>query len=243
MKAWTRTPTDWVDDPIVHRLAEVLRIAAPQVVGHLLCVWSKLPEFAADGHLASIAPTLLEQWARWTGKRGAFDQAFRTLVLDPAGSWPLWVELNGAVLSEKKRDAERAAARRQQLKDAKEAQLDAFAAQTAAALKKSPADGPADGTPDRPALRTDVPTTTTGSARARHGYGTNPSADIAPIRPHLPAVAVAPPWCPECGDGELAPVTWQRRPVQVHHTSCSRFTAPTPPPSALPVPTALEATA
>jgi hypothetical protein len=224
VKAWTRTPTDWVDDPIVHRMAEVLNLDAVKVVGHLLCVWSKLPEFAADGNLTPITPTLLEQWARWRGKRGAFDHAFRTLVLDPTGWWPLWVELNGAVLSEKEADRKRAAERRRLIKEAKEAQLDAFAASTAAAIAKSPADGP----PDGPALRTHVPTTTTGSARARNGHGKH-VGDIAPIRPHLPAVAVAPPWCAECGVGDLVPVPWQRRPVQVHLGSCSHYVAPVAP--------------
>lgn len=223
MKAWTRTPTDWVDDPIVHRLGDVLRLRAVQVVGHLLCVWSRLPEFAADGDLSAIAPSLLEQWARWHGKRGAFDEAMRTLVLDRAGVWPLWVELNGAVLSERKADRDRAAERRRLIKEAKEKQLDAFAETTAAAIAKSPPDGP----PDGPALRTDVPSTTTGSARARKGDGR--SADLVPIRPHLPAVAVAPPWCAECGVGELVPVPWQRRPVQVHLGSCSHYVAPVAP--------------
>jgi hypothetical protein len=243
VKAWTRTPTDWVDDPIVHRMAEVLNLDAVKVVGHLLCIWSKLPEFAADGYLTPITPTLLEQWARWRGKRGAFDHAFRTLVLDPAGWWPLWVELNGAVLSEKENDRKRAAERRRLIKEAKEAQLDAFAASTAAAIAADQSKSPADGPPDGPAPRTNGRTTTTASARARNGNSASASADLVPIRPHLPAVAVAPPWCAECGVGELVPVTWQRRPVQVHLTSCSRFTAPTPPPSAPPFPHVLEATA
>ena len=86
----------------------------------------------------------------------------------------------------------------------------------------STAEGPAvqpEGTSpsSSPALATAV------SAHAR-GNG-----DDKPVRPYAPAVAIGPPWCTECGPGELVEVPDQRRPVRVHATSCSRYVQPAAP--------------
>lgn len=48
--------------------------------------------------------------------------------------------------------------------------------------------------------------------------------DDQPIRPHAPAVLDAPPWCEECGPGELQGVAGQKRPQRFHLAHCSRRT-------------------
>lgn len=57
------------------------------------------------------------------------------------------------------------------------------------------------------------------SARKTNGNGDHP------IRPHAPAVLVTPPWCVECGPGELRDVEGQKRPQRFHLSTCSQRTA------------------
>lgn len=89
------------------------------------------------------------------------------------------------------------------------------------------------GTGDEPGGNSPFPSSAlaTAVALARgNGHRGSPSrsgaGDLVPIRPHLPAVAIAPPWCAECGPGELVTREGQRRPVRVHATSCSQWVAP-----------------
>jgi hypothetical protein len=209
MREWTRTPTDSFGDPATHRMAAALKLDVATVVGHLLAVWSLLPAHARDGNLADVPDTLLEEWARWRGKRDVFAGAMRAHLL-VNGVWELWEELNGAVLREKDADAKRQAERREALRKAKRAQLDDLVDASA----ERPRDRPADGSTDRPTLRTDVRLQPPG-ARARgngHPIGSQPPGPGAP-------------WCRECGDGELAERKGQRRPVRVHATSCSHHGA------------------
>ncbi len=91
-----------------------------------------------------------------------------------------------------------------------------------------------------PALATAVSAHARGNGQSNSpsngtGYGSRYSPrsggpDDKPVRPYAPAVAIAPPWCAECGDGELVEVADQRRPVRVHATSCSCYRAPAPAP-------------
>lgn len=233
---WTRTPTDWANDPRVHAIADALNVDAIQVVGHLYCIWSKLPEFARDGVLASVAPSLLEQWAVWRGKRGAFAVAFHVHMLDATQRWVLWEELNGAVLREKDADRRRQEERRRVIREAQQQALDAKADRTAKALADgladtltdspakrpaaSPAKRPADGRTDGPPLRNERTKYNPSGAHARgHGHDSAPRG-FRPGDANLPPA----PWCAECGDGETAENA-KGRLVRVHQTSCSHYVA------------------
>lgn len=218
MKDWTRTPTDWADDPCVHAIADALRIDPAQVAGHLLCVWSVLPAHARDGQLADVADSLLERWARWTGKRGAFAVAFRAHILDADGLWVLWEDLNGAVLREKDGDRQRAAERRRLAKLEKERQLDLLLAK-GGHESAGPSGGPSGGpSPVSSAATNGRYGPTAVSAHAR-GNGASGRPAFVPGHAILPA----PRFCSTC-DGELVQVTGQKRPVRRHVPSCPHFT-------------------
>lgn len=87
-----------------------------------------------------------------------------------------------------------------------------------------------------PALATAVSAHARGNGHdngASTGTRTGPRGivpDDKPVRPYAPAVAIAPSWCEECGPGELVEVADQRRPVRMHATTCSCYSAPAAPP-------------
>lgn len=216
MKDWTRTPTDWADDPSVHAVAEDLRIDAAQVVGHLLNVWSKLPVHARDGQLAATPDSLLEQWARWSGagkRRGAFAAAFRQRVLEPDGLWVLWEDLNGTVLREKDADRLRAADRRRAHKEERERQIDLMLDKDAKSGGPSggPSNGPSDATNERNER-------TAGTAGARARRTGNPVAFV-PGHGNLPVK----PFCAHCA-GVLTDIPGSKRAQLWHTTQCPDFT-------------------
>lgn len=212
MKDWTRTPTDWADDPAVHAMAAELNVDAAQVIGHLLNVWSMLPAHARDGRLAHVPPTLLELWARWMGKkRGAFAAAFARHILDADGLWVLWEDLNGSVLREKDSDRVRAAQRRKAIKEEKERQFDLLLKSNG--LSAGPSAGLSAGRSDATNGRY-VPTAVTAGARARwNGNGTAPA--FAPGHSNLPA----PMFCEHCA-GVVEPASGSGRLQQVHAPEC-----------------------
>lgn len=202
MKDWTRTPTDWADDPAVHAMADDLRVDAAQVTGHLLNIWSVLPAHARDGNLRTVPASLVEQWARWRGKRGAFSAALTLHVLDSEGLWVLWEDLNGAVLREKDSDRRRAADRRQAQKEERERQLDLMLAKSAGQSV-----GPS-GVPSAATNERNGPTAVSAHAR-RNGNG----VAYVPGHANVPASR----FCEHCV-GELRPVPGRKRPV-LHHTA------------------------
>jgi hypothetical protein len=103
---WIRRSVAIADDPRIGALASALKRDVAHVVGLVTCVECKLPHHAPDGNIAAIPPATLEQWALWTGKRGAFDQAFRAhYCLD--GVVANWDEDNGAPMRESQAAAER----------------------------------------------------------------------------------------------------------------------------------------
>ena len=228
---WIRVSVAIADDPRVHALAGALGVRVAEAVGLVVCLLRKFPEHAPSGSLANVSDSLLEIWAMWQGRRGGFAVAVRETFLTEQGVWAAWEKHNGAALREaaaaRKRMSERRAAMGRQAELALDTATGTTAG-TSAAPPPAPPSSP-NGSANGSALRTNERTRTAVSARARNGHGANSSADLVPIRPHLPAVAVAPPWCEECGVGDLVPVPWQRRPVQVHLGSCSHYVAPVAP--------------
>lgn len=198
---WIRISIGIGDDPRVHVLADELGVTVPECVGLLVLLLTKLPEHAQSGDLSTVPDSLLERWAWWAGQRGNFAPFFRRTFLSSEGVWTAWDKHNGLALSKAERDRERLRLHREE------------EATRRATVARQSGDGrqPVAGTDGRT-----YEVQTTGRSRAR----TATSNGLQPIRPHLPAVAVAPPWCAGCGDGILTTPDGQKRPVRTHAPTC-----------------------
>lgn len=106
MISWVRIDRAIGDDPKVHRLAEALGADVATVVGYLVFVFGHMAEQAKDGDLREVPDTALERWAGWTGRRGRFAAAFRTL-LTTDGVVSAWTKHNGAAIEKAEADAQR----------------------------------------------------------------------------------------------------------------------------------------
>ncbi len=105
---WIRVAIGIHDDPAIARMADQCKARVSDIVGCVVGVLVKLPEQARDGVISHIPDTLLEQWAHWNGKRGAFAKAFRSELCNPDGLIRTWEKHNGAHLREYDRQAEKA---------------------------------------------------------------------------------------------------------------------------------------
>jgi hypothetical protein len=132
---WIRLATTMKGDTSVHQLAHRLTKGdVPKVIGHLQCLLSELPAHARDGDLRAIPDSLLEQWAMWGGKRGAFADAFRTIMCSDRTVVRAWDKHNGAAIREADRNRRNVAAYRER--------------------KRNDDDDPTGGTPARHPVRT-----------------------------------------------------------------------------------------
>lgn len=205
---WIRIADGMDDDPKVHVLATALGCPVAGAVGHLVLLLSRFPEHAPQGNLAQIPASLVERWAAWEGERGVFDAAFRETFLNADGIWTAWEKHNGAALREAHASRERAAEyRRRRADDLLNATVD------------STPNGTANGSPHGKVLRTNVRTNITTGGRKRPFTGEQQNGHSPG---HLPAQPLAPPFCPECGDGVAVQPEGSKRFVQVHAGSCSR---------------------
>jgi hypothetical protein len=93
---WVAIDVNIADDPAVHRMADSLRVRVPELVGLLGLTFARMAQHAPDGNLAAVPDTLLEQWSRWHGKRGAFVAQFRAELCDDTGLVTAWEKYNGA---------------------------------------------------------------------------------------------------------------------------------------------------
>lgn len=111
---WIRVATTMKGDTSVHQLAHQLTKGdVPKIIGHLQCLLSELPAHARDGDLRAIPDSLLEQWAMWSGKRGAFADAFRTVMCADRAVVRAWDKHNGAAIREADRNRKNVAAHRE----------------------------------------------------------------------------------------------------------------------------------
>lgn len=119
---WIRTAVTMKGDPSVHAIAaECCKGDIPKAIGHLQCLFSELPAHARDGDLSGVSPLTLEQWALWTGKRGAFDRAVRS-HLCTTQVLRSWDKHNGAAIRDNDAARERMKARREAGREAKQQQ-------------------------------------------------------------------------------------------------------------------------
>jgi hypothetical protein len=201
---WIRISVALGDDPKVHRLAEALGCRVAEAVGLVVLLLSRFPEHAPDGNLASVPASLVERWAGWDGERGAFETAFRPIFLAPDGLWPAWDKHNGTALK-------KMAADRDRLRQSRDGRND-----VAATVATPPRDSRAtvDATSQvRTDGRYEVQKQLRSRAETANGNGDQP------IRPHAPAVAVAPPFCREC-EGEAVETPKGRIVGMRHKAGC-----------------------
>lgn len=110
--AWVRMDTGMKRDPRLWQLATALRKDVGATVGYVMNVLAELPEHARDGDLSNVPDEVLESWAMWPGKRGAFAAAFVAQLCD-GRQVRAWEKHNGAALREADRSRERVRAFRE----------------------------------------------------------------------------------------------------------------------------------
>lgn len=93
---WVAIDVSIAGDPGVHRMAAALKVRVPEIVGLLGLTFAGMAQHAQDGQLGGVTDTLLEQWAHWHGKRGAFAKQFRAELCDDTGLVTAWEKFNGA---------------------------------------------------------------------------------------------------------------------------------------------------
>jgi hypothetical protein len=107
MKFWIRVDASAPDDPAIQELGDRLHIDPLQALGHCVALWGVIAEHKPKGDLGEITPTVLERWARWTRRKGAFNRAFRELFVDENGQLNGWKSRQGALLDRAERDRAR----------------------------------------------------------------------------------------------------------------------------------------
>lgn len=104
---WIKVVTRIADDQDIGRLADALKVKTAHAIGLCVCVFIRLPEQAKTGDVSQVPTSTLEEWARWTGKRGAFATAFRAILCTAEGVVRDWESINGAAIREYERTAKR----------------------------------------------------------------------------------------------------------------------------------------
>lgn len=104
---WVAIAVTIARDPAVHRMAGALRVRIPEVVGLLTLTLAEMTQHAPDGNIADVPDTLLETWASWHGKRGAFAAQFRAELSNEDGLVTAWEKYNGAAIRRAKAARER----------------------------------------------------------------------------------------------------------------------------------------
>jgi hypothetical protein len=113
---WIKMAVSMKGDPSVHGIAkDCCKHDIAKAIGHLQCFFAELPAHARDGDLSTVDAMTVEQWALWSGKRGAFNEAVRKHLCE-GGRLRSWEKYNGAAIRENdaarermrlKREAER----------------------------------------------------------------------------------------------------------------------------------------
>jgi hypothetical protein len=111
MSEWLKLHHDVFDHPKTKRMAKILKMPAPHVVGHLASLWAFTARYATDGDLTDLKDDEIEVGAGWEGKDGAFVQAAVTVgYLDSDGDAVCihdWEDYGGKWADRRARNAER----------------------------------------------------------------------------------------------------------------------------------------
>lgn len=112
---WIRVHARLRDKPVVIRLAAALKIDQHKAMGHLVDFWGGVSLHAKEGLVGDEEDAVLERWAGWTGKRGAFAAWIRENHLDEEGRVNAWMEYAGALEVRRAKERDRIAQRRADL--------------------------------------------------------------------------------------------------------------------------------
>lgn len=104
---WIRIDVGIMDDSSIDALASALGVRVSEAVGCVVGVLAHLPADAPDGDISNKSDRLLEKWASWEGKRGAFASGFRATMCTAGGTVRAWDKHNGAALREVERQREK----------------------------------------------------------------------------------------------------------------------------------------
>lgn len=114
---WIRVHARLVDKPVVARCAESLRIDPYKAMGHLVALWGGVSMNVVGGHVQDVPDSLLERWAGWNGKRGAFANWVREQHLDDEGRINEWDEYAGALEARRAKERQRLHDKRELLRN------------------------------------------------------------------------------------------------------------------------------
>lgn len=114
---WIRVHAHLADRPVVSRMAETLRVDPYKAMGHLVAFWGGVSAHAANGRVADVPDALLERWAGWTGKRGAFASWVRAAHMDAEGRVNEWDDYQGRLESKREKDRHRVREHRRKVGD------------------------------------------------------------------------------------------------------------------------------
>jgi hypothetical protein len=104
---WIRIARGMKDDPRIFTLAAACKVRPAEAVGLIVNVLVELPDHARDGDLSGVPAGTVEAWARWHGRPGTFDAAFRDSICE-GGKVRSWEKHNGAAIREADRKREAA---------------------------------------------------------------------------------------------------------------------------------------
>ena len=104
---WIRVHAHLVEKPVVCRMAQALRIDPFKATGHLVTFWGSVAQHGKNGSLKDLPDSLLERWAGWTGKRGAFAAWVRAEHTDDEGRINEWDTYQGTLEQRREKERER----------------------------------------------------------------------------------------------------------------------------------------
>ena len=114
---WIRVHARLPEKRVVARCAETLRIDHYKAMGHIVAFWGGVSLNVTGGMVGDVPDALLERWAGWSGKRGAFAQWVREQHLDDEGRVNEWLDYAGALESRRAKERQRLHDKREMLRN------------------------------------------------------------------------------------------------------------------------------
>jgi hypothetical protein len=109
---WIRVNARLADDAEVRAFAKVIlprssvRLGIAAACGYLVTLWGRVIDEQEDGNLATRDDDVIEEWAKWDGKRGVFASAFRS-AFTTDGKIREWDDYQGALIERREKDRTR----------------------------------------------------------------------------------------------------------------------------------------
>jgi len=114
---WIRVHARLSEKRVVARCAETLRIDHYKAMGHIVALWGGVSLNVVGGMIGDVPDSLLERWAGWTGKRGAFAKWVREQHMDDEGRVNEWFDYAGALEVRRAKERQRLHDKREELRN------------------------------------------------------------------------------------------------------------------------------